>query len=208
MNESRSRKIVFGSLLGATALIVLLTYLLLTSDDLRPSTLGGGDGKFGGEFTLQSLGGDVSPSNFRGKVVMLYFGFTQCKEVCPMSMGTIRNTLLKMQQNELEQVQVVLVSFDPERDTLKALDEYSKKYHPNIVGVTGSKQQIEEVIDNYGAFFRLDGVELTEAEQSDLNYAFRHSSRYYIIDQEGELVDAMRHSSTANELAARIRTLI
>ena len=71
-----------------------------------------------------------------------------------------------------------------------------------------SGKQIEDIINDYGAFYRLDSVELTEVKQSDLDYAFRHSSRYYIIDQQGELVNAMRHSSTANELVARIRTLI
>ena len=208
MTESQSRKIVIGSLIGATVFVALLSLLLLTSKDLPSSTLGGEDGKLGGEFTLQGLDGDVSLSDFRGKVVMLYFGFTHCQEVCPLSMAVIRNTLLKMEPQELAQTQVIMVSFDPERDTLEALDEYGKEYHANIIGVTGSEQQIEDVINDYGAFYRLDSSELTEAEQNDQDYAFRHSSRYYIIDQQGELVDAMRHSSTANELVAKIRTLI
>ena len=149
MTGSQSKKIVLGSLYGAVVLIALLLVLLLTSNDLPSSDLGGEDGKIGGDFTLQSLHGDVSLSDFRGKVVMVYFGFTHCKEVCPLSMGVIRNTLLKMKQQELDQVQVVLVSFDPERDTLEALDEYSKKYHSKIVGVTGSEQQIEDVINGF-----------------------------------------------------------
>lgn len=206
--DTQSRKIVFGALFGAIIFVGALLTLLLTSSDLPSSAIGGSDGKLGGDFTLQSLHGDVSLSDFRGKVVMVYFGFTQCQEVCPLSMAVIQNTLLKMAPQELDQVQVILISFDPERDTLEALDEYGKQYHANIIGVTGSEQQIEDVINDYGAFYRLDGIELTAIETTDLDYAFRHSSRYYIIDQQGELVDAMRHSSTANELLARIRTLI
>jgi protein SCO1/2 len=205
MNESKdfSRKVVFAALLVGAVIIGTLSFVLLSSDDMPSRELGGEDGKLGGEFTLSGTDGDVSLSDFHGKVVMIYFGFTNCKKVCPASMGIISRTLDKLEPREQEQVSAILVSVDPARDTVEAMDEYTKKYHKNIIGLTGTKPQIDEVINEYGAYYKL-----TDDERNNLNYAFRHSSRYYIVSKDGELVDAMRHSSTANELAARLRTLI
>ncbi len=206
--EDQSKKIAFGTMLAGSLFVAGLSLFLLLSDEIPPRDLGGEDGKIGGEFTLQGYHGDVSLSDYRGKVVMLYFGFINCKEVCPISMGVIRNTLLEMEADELDQTQVILVSFDPDRDTLKDLDAYSKQYHSKIIGVTGSDEDLENIIGEYGAYFRLANIEKSAIEELDFDYAFRHSSRYYIINQEGEVIDAMRHSSTPNELLARIRTLI
>ena len=138
--EEQSRKITFGSILAGSIFVVTLSAFLLFSNALPPRNLGGDDGKVGGDFTLQGYHGEVSLSDFKGKVVMLYFGFTSCKEVCSLSMGVIRNTLQKMQPEEVEQVQVILVSFDPARDSLEELEKYSKQFHANIIGVTGSKK--------------------------------------------------------------------
>lgn len=203
-----SRKIVLGSVCAGALFVLGLSAFLLSSSDLPSDQIGGEDGKLGGDFTLRSYRGDVSLSDYEGDVVMLYFGFTSCTEVCSLSMNVIRRSLEKLAPAELEKVRVLLVSFDPARDTLKELDEYSKQFHSRIVGVTGTEQEIDAVINDYGAFYQLAGVELNDFEKLNNDYAFRHSSRYYIIDQRGELVDAMRHSSTANEIVARIRTLI
>ena len=209
MNSANAQvnKVVVASMISALVFVVGLSSFLLFSG-LTSANVGGEDGKLGGDFTLQGLNGDVSLSDYEGKIVMVYFGFVNCKEVCTLSMGVIRNTLLRLTPEELDNVQVVMVSFDPERDSLEDLDEYSRKYHSKITGVTGTKKQLDKVIEEYGAYYRLTGIELSEIEKIDLDYAFRHSSRYYIIDQDGNLVDAMRHSSTPNEILARIRTLI
>ncbi|MEO0442317.1 MAG: SCO family protein [Pseudomonadota bacterium] len=208
LSESQSKQLVFGLMMAGAIFVATLISFLLFSDEMPPRNLGGEDGKIGGEFTLQGYHGDVSLSDYRGKVVMMYFGFTSCREVCSISMSVIRNTLNNLTPQEIDDVQVILVSFDPERDTLKELAEYSKQYHSKIVGVTGSQKAIDTIIQDYGAYYKLDGIELDEIEKIDLDYAFRHSSRYYIINQQGEVIDAMRHSSTPNEILARIRTLI
>ena len=187
--------------LGAL-LVVVLSVFLATSDDFPSSNMGGKDGKLGGEFTLTGIDGEVSLSDFRGKVVMLYFGFVNCSQVCPTSMRIMQKTLAEMDSNELGQVQAILISFDTE-DSYQTLAAYTKKFHPNILGLTGTVKQINTVIDEYGAYYGPNDL-----EEFDAGLAYRHSSRYYIVNQQGELVDAMRHSTTANELRARLRTLI
>lgn len=190
--------------LGFTALTVLVLGLVLAnSDDRNTENLGGVDGVLGGEFTLHHAKGSASLSDFKGQVVVLYFGFLNCPEVCPTSMSMITKALNKLDAEELEQVQPILVSIDPERDSYDQIKEFTAYFHPQILGVTGSRDEIDLVASEYGAF-----NEVIDSTTDGSDYEFRHSSRYYVVDQNGELVDAMRHSTTANELVARIRTLI
>ena len=156
----------------------------------------------GGDFVLRNIDGRVSLKDFRGSVVVLYFGFLSCPEVCPTSMSILTRSLEKLSPAEKSKTKAILISIDPERDDFQELLEFTNYYHPNILGVTGTDQEVKQVAEQYGAFF-----EITESETVDSAYAYRHSSRYYVIDQQGNLIQAMRHSTTPNELAARIKKI-
>lgn len=165
--------------------------------------VGGADGELGGDFTLTSVNGPVSLSDYQGQAVVVYFGFVNCEKVCPASMGVLQNAMQKLEAEELAQVRALLVSIDPTRDSKEALQAFTDKYHANITGLTGSQAEIDQVANDYGAHF-----EQRPSETADSEYGFHHSSRYYVINADGKLVDAMRHSTTSNELVARIRTLL
>lgn len=156
----------------------------------------------GGDFVLRNIDGRVSLKDFRGSVVVVYFGFLSCPEVCPTSMSILTRSLEKLSPAEKSKTKAILISIDPERDDFQELLEFTNYYHPNILGVTGTDQEVKQVAEQYGAFF-----EITESETVDSAYAYRHSSRYYVIDQQGNLIQAMRHSTTPNELAARIKKI-
>lgn len=196
-------RMIRGFMLVALLIVVGLVGFLISSDDMTPARIGGEDGLLGGEFTLTGIDGEVSLRDFRGKVVMLYFGFVNCSQVCPVSMRVMQSVAEKMSPKELAQLQVILISIDADQDSYAALAEYTSSFHPSFIGITGNVEQIDQVVDEYGAYFSP-----TELASTDPGKAFRHSSRYYIINQQGELVDAMRHGSTSNEILARIRTLI
>lgn len=189
--------------LVAVFLILSTLAVVLLKSGRDDEGLGGEDGILGGDFRLSSAEGDVSLTDFSGQVVVLYFGFLNCPEVCPTSMSMVSKAMGRLDEQELNQVQPILISIDPERDSLEQLSEFTSYFHPSILGVTGTQEQIEAVAQDYGAFF-----EVVDSTTTGSSYEFRHSSRYYVINQHGELVDAMRHSTTANELVARIRTLI
>lgn len=156
----------------------------------------------GGDFVLRNIDGRVSLKDFRGSVVVLYFGFLSCPEVCPTSMSILTRSLEKLSPTEKSKTKAILISIDPKRDDFQELLEFTNYYHPNILGVTGTDQEVKKVAEQYGAFF-----EITESETVDSAYAYRHSSRYYVIDQQGKLIQAMRHSTTPNELSARIKKI-
>lgn len=198
----QTNKIVISTLIGTVLIIAGLVGFYFVTDERGGRTLGGADGKLGGEFTLQSYAGDVALSDFAGKAVILYFGFTNCPEVCPNSLNIIGKTIDMIDAAKRQSVQGVMISIDPKRDDLKTLDDYTRYFHPQILGVTGSDNQLKSVADDYGVFFEVDDLESSE------EYVFTHTSRYYVIDTAGNLVDAMRHSTTANELAARIRQIL
>ncbi|MEM6580599.1 MAG: SCO family protein [Pseudomonadota bacterium] len=192
------------AVVGLVALAIigfLIAVMVITADESRRGA-GGEDGVLGGNFLLESNYGDVALSDYRGNVVVLYFGFMSCPEVCPTSMSMIGRTLENLNDEELEKVQPILVSIDPARDSPYELSKFVKHFHPKIIGVTGTTEEVDALARNYGAFF--SAVETRDPD----DYVFDHTSRYFVINKQGELVDAMRHSTTANELTARIRTLL
>ena len=196
-------KVALGLIAGlGVFLAVLIGLFILTSDaDLTEKPQQFSD--LGGNFTLMSKDGAVSLDDFQGKVVVMYFGFLTCPEVCPQSMTVISSALARLNAEQLEQSQAILVSVDPNRDTPEKLAEYTRFYHSSLIGLTGTKDDIDRVTRQYGAYY-----DFSEIESVTEDYGVEHSSRYYVIDKQGGLVAAMRHSTTPNELYAQILELL
>lgn len=154
----------------------------------------------GGDFTLQTLQGDVKLADLRGKVVVVYFGYTACPDICPTSMATLKGALNQLTASELAQVQGLLISVDPERDTLAHVQEYANYFHPNIRGVTGSPVVLQEVAQRYRAFYRK-----VPMAGSAMAYSIDHSAILYVVDKQGKLRELVQHATPPAELAAAIR---
>lgn len=126
-----------------------------------------------------SGGGQFRLSDYRGKLVVLEFGFTHCVDVCPVSLASL--TLARQQMGAAAaDVQVVFVSVDPERDTPARLRTYLAPFDKSFIGVTGSRQQIDAVLASYG-------ISATKrmVEGSKTDYTMHHSSYLYFIDRHG-----------------------
>lgn len=156
-------------------------------------------GYAGGNFTLQSAGGRVSLHDFEGRVVLVYFGYTYCPDVCPTSLA-VMGAAIKLLENEAN-VKGLLISFDPERDTLDRLKSYAPFFHPEITGLTASAPRILEVSTRYGVYYK-------KVERDGKDYLMDHTSRIYIIDQQGKLAGVVNHSVTPLEVAERVRKLL
>ena len=157
----------------------------------------------GGRFQLNSVNGKIDLEQYKGKVVVLYFGFLNCAEVCPLSMGVMSAALKKLPAETYPQVQGFFISVDPNRDDLESLNAFAQYFDPRILGLTGTEEEINTLTKQYGVYF-----DLVDLESSELAYTVDHSSRFYIISPSGQLVDAMSHSTTPIELAARIKRAI
>ncbi|MEC6823510.1 SCO family protein [Photobacterium piscicola] len=156
----------------------------------------------GGPFELNSINGNVSLDQFKGNIVVLYFGFLNCAEVCPSSMGTLSAAFSRLSPAAYQHVQGLFVSVDPERDDLVSLNKFAKYFDERVIGLTGTNQQIDALTKQYGVYF-----DIVDMESSELSYTVDHSSRFYIIDDTGKLVGAMSHNTTPVELAAGIERI-
>jgi cytochrome oxidase Cu insertion factor (SCO1/SenC/PrrC family) len=136
-------------------------------------------------------------SQLRGKVALLFFGYTSCPDACPTTLSKL-SRVYKMLGAEGGRVVTVFVSVDPRRDTPRALKEYLKYFRINSVGLTGSKEEIDSVVGQYGAKY--------EIEQSDSasGYHINHSTDLYLIDQRGQVAHTFAYKDQAKPIADEI----
>jgi protein SCO1/2 len=153
----------------------------------------------GGEFTLQSVYGKVSLDDFRDKLVLIYFGYTWCPDICPTSLSLLAGALSQLDQNEISRVQGIFISVDPDRDTVKHLSNYTAFFHPTILGLTGTKQQLDDLTKRYGASYRM------VKQDSATDYVVDHSSVTYIVGKNGKLIETLPHATPVEKILASIR---
>ena len=155
------------------------------------------------DFTLDSPEGALSLKDLRGNVVLIFFGFTSCPDVCPISLATISHAFSYLTDDELKRSRTLFISLDPERDTMERLKKYTGYFHPNIIGVTGTKEELVRVADIYGVKF-----EKKETPDSALGYLIYHSAKIFIIGTQGELRKTFPHNIDAKLLVQQIRSLL
>nr|WP_067285934.1 SCO family protein [Marinobacterium profundum] len=160
-------------------------------------------GRLGGDFNLVSASGPVTLADFRGYPSVLYIGYASCPDVCPTSLAVMAQSFLRLEASDQQRVRGIFISVDPKRDTPEVLATYSAFFHPSLVGLTGSRAQIDAVTKSYGAYYRI-----SEQADSALAYNVDHSSRLYLIDGDGQLLEVLSDSITSDELAAKLRTLL
>lgn len=158
----------------------------------------------GGDFTLQSLSGPVSLADFRGKVVMIYFGYTMCPDICPTNLAIMADALRQLDKEALQKgatpaVQGIFISVDPQRDTPLRLSEYVGYFHESIIGLSATPKQIKEVAQRYGVAYQ------RAIDNSASQYAVDHSSETYIVDAQGKLVQRLPHATPPEKLVATIK---
>jgi protein SCO1/2 len=156
----------------------------------------------GGDFTLQSNTGNYSLTQSRGKLVLIYFGFTSCPDVCPTTLSNIAQAFKGLDSKELKKVQTLFISIDPERDKLDRLQEYSAFFHPQILALTGSQEELQRVAALYGAYFRKEKV------SSNMEYTMDHTSTVFVVNQDGKWVDSILHGSSPSDFKKTIHKYV
>jgi protein SCO1/2 len=154
----------------------------------------------GGDFTLQSAAGPVSLNDYRGKLVLVYFGYTFCPDICPTSLAATAEGLKQLTPEELAKVGMIFVSVDPKRDTPERLKEYAEFFHPAIVGVTGTAEQIAGIAKRYGVFYDEQKVDTAGG-----GYVVDHSSDTFIVAADGQLVGKIAHATPPDQVVVAIR---
>ena len=157
--------------------------------------------KLGGDFTLHTSKKEaVSLSSLRGKVVLLYFGFTYCPEMCPTELLQFQHVLAKLPPEKRARVQPIFISVDPKRDTPDVLDPYVSHFGGGILALTGSEPELRKVADQYGAQFRY--------VPTGSSYTVDHTAGSYVIDAQGRVRLFERYAIGPEKLAADLRILL
>ena len=134
------------------------------------------------EFELsRGDGSRLRLSELRGKVVLLFFGYTSCPDVCPTTLAELKQALENLGERKAQQVQVLFVTVDPERDTPERVQEYVNHFNPNFIGLSGTESELVPVWQKYGVFREIvDG-------SSAAGYIVNHTARVTLIDQNGNM---------------------
>ncbi len=186
-----------------TALLVTLLVLLgvsVTAFLLLPS---GEDqdvrAQIGGPFTLTAHTGEtVTDQTYNDKLKLIFFGFTYCPDVCPISLSTMTRTM-EMLGDEAERVQPLFITIDPERDTAEALAQYVTHFHPSLVALTGSQEAIADVAQSYF-------VGYTKVyDESATDYLMDHSVLVYLMSEDNDYLAHFNHQTSPEEVASTIR---
>lgn len=156
-----------------------------------------------GDFSLTAQGNrQVQLSDFRGQLVLLYFGYTYCPDVCPTTMNTLASALEKLRPGDRDQVQVLMVSVDPKRDTPDALADYLAHFDPTFLGLTGTPEEIAAAAELFGIYYQRG--EGTVAS----GYLIDHTATVAVLDEAGYLRLIFPFETPAKEITSDLRRLI
>lgn len=186
-----------------TVLLFCLSLLLSSCSDapaFKSTDITGVD--WGKDFALTDhLGQARRLSDFKGKVVVLFFGYTQCPDVCPTTLSALREVLLQLGK-EADQVQVVFATLDPARDTPALLAEYVSAFHPGFIGLYGNETTTAATARDFKVFYAKHPGTLPGS------YSIDHSTGSYAFDRQGRLRLLIRHGETIDNVAADLKLLL
>jgi protein SCO1/2 len=153
----------------------------------------------GGPFTLVDQSGQtVTDQNFAGRWRLVYFGYAFCPDVCPTELGVMA-AAVDLLGPQGDQVVPLFITIDPARDTPAALADYVTRFHPRLVGLTGSPEQVADVARKYRVYF-------AKAENRDMTtYLMDHSSFIYLVGPDGRVRELFRPGTAPETIAAALR---
>lgn len=196
------------------AILLAIVSTLLASCNETPFLSAGGD--TGGCTTraYDTIGGPiqltdqtnslVTEKDFLGKPSLVFFGFTYCPDVCPSTLVTIKRALQKLPK-DIEPPRTVFISVDSERDTPRELASYlsSEAFPKDIVGLTGSEEELRTVAGDFSAYFNR-----VESDDSMQEYSVDHSTILYLMDEDWKLKTFFTHNDTDNSIASCLRKIL
>jgi protein SCO1/2 len=157
---------------------------------------------FARQFSLTDHNGQPRKlSDFHGKAVVLFFGYTACPDVCPTTLTRLA-AVMKALGAEAEQVQVLFVTLDPERDSIARLKEFAPWFHPAFLGLRSDPGQLKEITEEFRIFSSRKPVD------GALGYVIDHSSGAYVYDPAGRLRLYVKDTVSVEDIAADLRQLL
>lgn len=181
----------------------LMVLLLAGCSDQRWRTTDIGDIMPALDFSLINEEGEtVQGDDYQGKVTLVYFGYTFCPDVCPITLARLGEAIRKLDDETRDEIQVLFISVDPSRDTPEVLKRYTQAFGSEFVGLTGDKADIDAVTNRYRVAY-----EYGEANENG-DYLVTHSSAVFAFDREGQPQFMARDSHPVSDVEADIKRLV
>ena len=157
--------------------------------------------KIGGPFVLTDHNGHtVTERSWPGKYLLVYFGFTHCPDICPIGLGRIADALKELPADLRGKIQPLFITVDPARDTAKVMKEYVTLFDQNLIGLTGTDEQVKHVQKLYRVYAQKSGT-------GD-DYMVNHSGFTYLMTPDGEMAAIFAHETTADDMAGQIKGIL
>lgn len=208
-NSSQSPVLLITVLVAMTFLLFVIVLFFSQQDTSEPAD----DGVYRGsvidppllldDFTMPATTGeDLSLSDFQGKWVLMFFGYTHCPDFCPTTLAEYR-LIVQMLGDDAEELQVVFVSVDGERDTPDVLAQFLKRFNPDFIGLSGTDKTLGPIRTEFGLFY-----ERQTETGSEADYLVDHTTRSYLIDPDGNLRIMYSYLTDREILTESIRNYI
>jgi protein SCO1/2 len=195
-----SRRVVALAAAGLLALIAVA--LVATNLDRWLAAPPPGDAAVGGPFALTANDGrQLTDADFRGRYMLIYFGFTYCPDACPTALATMAAALDRLGEKG-EDIQPILITVDPERDTPEVLRDYVAAFHSRLIGLTGTPEAIADVL----AAYKVYGAK-GESDASG-GYLVDHSSALFLMDPEGRFLTLFSGQTDVEALVAGLEQYV
>jgi protein SCO1/2 len=199
-------RIAIWALVGL-ALIAFITLNLpqKAAEDTAPEIMPIAGFNKGEHFTLTAHTGDAYNSDVEiqdGEYGLLFFGFTHCPSICPTELQKFAAIMDDLPQDLSSKLHPLFITIDPERDTVEAMQSYVPMFHENIIGLTGSPEEIKPVLDAWKIYYtRVEDPQFTE-------YTMDHSTYSYLVDADMNIVGIYRLQNTPQQIAENIESII
>lgn len=170
--------------------------------DDSPATETGNPPAIGGEFTLIDTNGEpYTQANLQGHYSLVFFGFANCPDMCPMALSTITTALDMMREQSSAKITPVLITVDPERDTPEALKAYKANFHPRMVALTGTQEAINQAASAFKVYHQKSNPRVED-------YMVNHSGFIYMMDRQGEFIKVFPHTVVPETLAIELEQIV
>ncbi len=190
--------VLWGMVVAAAA---TMTYLYIFDGNVSKESSQVSIGKLGGEFSLvRHDGKKITDKDLLGKPHALFFGFTNCPEVCPTTLYEMSTWLGELGE-EANRINAYFMTVDPERDNVEILSNYLSVFDSRITGITGEKADVEKTLKSYRVFFR-------RVDLDDGDYSMDHSAMIYLLDAKGEFTGSISYGADAQTAVAKLRKML
>lgn len=194
------RAVLWGAVAGSVGALLAFGAWQWTQLQRAPTAQEAARSAITGDFSLvDHTGKRVMDEDYRGKWLLVFFGFTNCPDVCPTTLNEVSLVMDALGQDG-NKVLPLFITVDPERDTPEAMAEYVAAFHPRIVGLTGTPEQIRQAAGAFKAYY----AKATQEGAPD-GYTMNHSAFMYLINPEGEFEMIFRYKESVDEITSGIR---